>query len=178
MILCVCCPFQPEYDPLEEQRFRQAQESRGKQVKKGMVFKRDLACCRCPVQGLCLELNLKTDLDRQPWFPEDWLKCCFLIAHLTDDPYYCGLRARIPNFAKTKAQRDKEASSRFAASQQQLQQVQQQPQPQQQQILPPHAPLPGQVPPHHPMMWHRGYLDNSETKIYRKKTTNIGYRLS
>jgi hypothetical protein len=33
-----------------------------------------------------------------------------------DDPYYCGLRARIPNFAKTKAQKDKEAM-RLAASQ-------------------------------------------------------------
>ena len=33
-----------------------------------------------------------------------------------DDPYYCGLRARIPNFAKTKIQKDKEAM-RLAASQ-------------------------------------------------------------
>ena len=29
-----------------------------------------------------------------------------------DDPYYCGLRARIPNFAKTKAQKEKEAAMR------------------------------------------------------------------
>ena len=29
-----------------------------------------------------------------------------------DDPYYCGLRARIPNFAKTKAQKEKEAALR------------------------------------------------------------------
>jgi hypothetical protein len=34
----------------------------------------------------------------------------------SDDPYYCGLRARIPNFAKTKIQKDKEAM-RMAASQ-------------------------------------------------------------
>lgn len=27
-----------------------------------------------------------------------------------DDPYYCGLRARIPNFAKSKAQRDRETT--------------------------------------------------------------------
>ena len=27
----------------------------------------------------------------------------------SDDPYYCGLRARIPNFAKSKAQKEKEA---------------------------------------------------------------------
>ena len=33
----------------------------------------------------------------------------------SDDPYYCGLRARIPNFAKTKAQKDKE-SARYAAA--------------------------------------------------------------
>ena len=26
-----------------------------------------------------------------------------------DDPYYCGLRARIPNFAKSKAQKEKES---------------------------------------------------------------------
>jgi hypothetical protein len=30
--------------------------------------------------------------------------------HKKDDPYYCGLRARIPNFAKSKAQKEKEAS--------------------------------------------------------------------
>ena len=29
-----------------------------------------------------------------------------------DDPYYCGLRARIPNFAKSKAQKEKEAAMR------------------------------------------------------------------
>ncbi|TRY71598.1 hypothetical protein TCAL_03422 [Tigriopus californicus] len=33
----------------------------------------------------------------------------------SDDPYYCGLRARIPNFAKTKAQRDKEAANSIYA---------------------------------------------------------------
>ena len=26
----------------------------------------------------------------------------------SDDPYYCGLRARIPNFAKSRAQKEKE----------------------------------------------------------------------
>ena len=71
---------------------------------------------------------------------------------LLDDPYYCGLRARIPNFAKSKAQKEKEAS-KYAYTQQQQQQ--------QQAIAPPSA-LPGQVPPHHPMMWHRGYLDNGK----------------
>ena len=32
----------------------------------------------------------------------------------SDDPYYCGLRARIPNFAKSKAQREKEANALYA----------------------------------------------------------------
>jgi len=40
-----------------------------------------------------------------------------------DDPYYCGLRARIPNFAKSKVQKEKE-SSRMAQQQQQQQQQQ------------------------------------------------------
>ena len=34
------------------------------------------------------------------------------ICMISDDPYYCGLRARIPNFAKSKAQKEKESSSR------------------------------------------------------------------
>ena len=75
-------------------------------------------------------------------------KLCTNFCVLLDDPYYCGLRARIPNFAKSKAQKEREAS-RHAVTQQQQQQA----------ISPPSA-LPGQVPPHHPMMWHRGYLDN------------------
>ena len=72
----------------------------------------------------------------------------YLYWWLADDPYYCGLRARIPNFAKSKAQKEKEAT-KYAVTQQQ------------QTISPPSA-LPGQVPPHHPMMWHRGYLDNGK----------------
>jgi len=63
-----------------------------------------------------------------------------------DDPYYCGLRARIPNFAKTKAQKEKEAALRY--SQQQQQQVA----------------GGGQMPlGAHPMMaaWHRGYMENA-----------------
>merc|ERR1719516_764842 len=38
-----------------------------------------------------------------------------------DDPYYCGLRARIPNFAKSKAQKEKDAA-KYAYTQQQQQQ--------------------------------------------------------
>lgn len=33
---------------------------------------------------------------------------------LSDDPYYCGLRARIPNFAKSKSQKEKEANALYA----------------------------------------------------------------
>eukprot|EP00095_Tigriopus_kingsejongensis_P004392 maker-scaffold93_size381549-snap-gene-0.14 protein:Tk04392 transcript:maker-scaffold93_size381549-snap-gene-0.14-mRNA-1 annotation:"AGAP007416-PA" len=61
----------------------------------------------------------------------------------SEDPYYCGLRARIPNFAKTKAQRDKEANTIYSR-------------------------LPAHVQPQaHPAYGHlgwpgpaRGYLDN------------------
>lgn len=64
-----------------------------------------------------------------------------------DDPYYCGLRARIPNFAKSKAQKEKETpSSRVTQN--------------------PLGPAAGVMPAphHHPMAaWHhgaRGYPDN------------------
>lgn len=46
-----------------------------------------------------------------------------------DDPYYCGLRARIPNFAKSKSQKERE--SKYAAI--------------------------GREIPGHPNVWHRGY---------------------
>jgi len=46
-----------------------------------------------------------------------------------DDPYYCGLRARIPNFAKSKSQKERE--SKYAAI--------------------------GRDVPGHPNVWHRGY---------------------
>ena len=64
----------------------------------------------------------------------------------TDDPYYCGLRARIPNFAKTKAQKDKEAM-RLAASQE----------------LPVGYAGAGAAGMPHPDVWHkpsRGYMDS------------------
>lgn len=38
-----------------------------------------------------------------------WSKYSALHVLPPDDPYYCGLRARIPNFAKSKAQKEKEA---------------------------------------------------------------------
>ena len=34
--------------------------------------------------------------------------------HFSDDPYYAGLRARIPNFAKSKAQKEKEREALYA----------------------------------------------------------------
>jgi len=54
-----------------------------------------------------------------------------------DDPYYCGLRARIPNFAKSKAQKEKESKYAGVGG--------------------------GRDIGGHPMVWHgpqRGYLDN------------------
>jgi len=54
-----------------------------------------------------------------------------------DDPYYCGLRARIPNFAKSKAQKEKESKYAGVGG--------------------------GREIGGHPMVWHgpqRGYLDN------------------
>ena len=71
----------------------------------------------------------------------------FLCISISDDPYYCGLRARIPNFAKSKAQKEKETpSSRVTQN--------------------PLGPAAGVMPAphHHPMAaWHhgaRGYPDN------------------
>ena len=37
-----------------------------------------------------------------------------IVLMFSDDPYYAGLRARIPNFAKSKAQKEKEANSIYA----------------------------------------------------------------
>jgi len=54
-----------------------------------------------------------------------------------DDPYYCGLRARIPNFAKSKAQKEKEAKYGRIGERRDKE--------------------------GHPMVWHgpqRGYLEN------------------
>ena len=40
---------------------------------------------------------------------KDWPRKAPCNLFFSDDPYYCGLRARIPNFAKSKAQKEKEA---------------------------------------------------------------------
>ena len=58
---------------------------------------------------------------------------------VSDDPYYCGLRARIPNFAKSKAQKEKEAKYGRIGERRDKE--------------------------GHPMVWHgpqRGYLENGE----------------
>ena len=58
---------------------------------------------------------------------------------ISDDPYYCGLRARIPNFAKSKAQKEKEAKYGRIGERRDKE--------------------------GHPMVWHgpqRGYLENGE----------------
>ena len=79
---------------------------------------------------------------------------------ISDDPYYCGLRARIPNFAKSKAQKEKESSSR----------------PVTQNPLGPAAAAAAVMPPpphaQHPMAaWHhgapqqRGYPDNGISRV-------------
>ena len=123
----------PDYEHMEEQRFRQQME-RGKQSKKGekKAFLKSSIRNETPV----LRLDKQTHV----------------LSAFPDDPYYCGLRARIPNFAKTKAQKEKDAA-RYAAAvaQQQSQQ-------------PPAATPSGGLPPGHPMMWHRGYLDNGKAK--------------
>jgi len=68
-----------------------------------------------------------------------------------DDPYYCGLRARIPNFAKSKVQKEKE-SSRMAQQQQQ----QQQPPASTVQAVERAALRPTQVHGHPMAAWHHG----------------------
>ena len=62
--------------------------------------------------------------------------------HCPDDPYYCGLRARIPNFAKSKAQKEKESKYAGIGAMRDI----------------------GGVGGHH-LVWggpQRGYLDNGE----------------
>lgn len=91
------------------------------------------------------------------------------VAFLSDDPYYAGLRARIPNFAKSKAQKEKEANSIYAR-------------------LPAHAhaqaaahaaaaaaqqPIYGTT----GMAWHgpaRGYLDNGQCLQHRSQFAGFG----
>ena len=67
-----------------------------------------------------------------------------LTKYCSDDPYYCGLRARIPNFAKSKAQKEKESKYAGIGAMRDI----------------------GGVGGHH-LVWggpQRGYLDNGESK--------------
>ena len=116
---------------MEESRLRHHQptESRGKQSKKGSFQTKKIHFSKSM-------LNDGSYHDLQ-----------FLCISISDDPYYCGLRARIPNFAKSKAQKEKETpSSRVTQN--------------------PLGPAAGVMPAphHHPMAaWHhgaRGYPDN------------------
>ncbi len=97
----------------------------------------------------------------------------------SDDPYYCGLRARIPNFAKSKSQKEKEANAIYARL----------PAHQQSALLAAAAAANaaaaagGGHPPHHPGMGHpqaghwQGparpgpYLDNGKTGSGRQTPT-------
>jgi len=89
------------------------------------------------------KVKLKWEIvDRRPWYSNYFLSVFFF----PDDPYYCGLRARIPNFAKSKAQRDRESTRMASQHPQQPQQNSQQPQ---------QPPINPGV--HHPMAaWHHG----------------------
>ena len=113
---------------MEESRLRHHQptESRGKQSKKGSF------------QNLLRQNEIASAAENN---------LQYLRVSISDDPYYCGLRARIPNFAKSKAQKEKETpSSRVTQN--------------------PLGPAAGVMPAphHHPMAaWHhgaRGYPDN------------------
>jgi len=116
---------------MEESRLRHHQptESRGKQSKKGSFqTKKNHSSKSMSNDGSYHDLQ-------------------FFCISISDDPYYCGLRARIPNFAKSKAQKEKETpSSRVTQN--------------------PLGPAAGVMPAphHHPMAaWHhgaRGYPDN------------------
>lgn len=85
---------------------------------------------------------------------------------VADDPYYCGLRARVPNFVKTKSSKEQQRDVRDARDARDA--VQQQ---RQQELL--HSlhnpygrlPLPGNPhflppPPHQPHMWHARSYDS------------------
>ena len=76
---------------------------------------------------------------------EDWQSHWEYLMTLlcSDDPYYCGLRARIPNFAKSKAQKEKESKYAGIGAMRDI----------------------GGVGGHH-LVWgghQRGYLDNGKT---------------
>ena len=76
----------------------------------------------------------------------------------SDDPYYCGLRARIPNFVKKKKKTDSSKQNKGGSGP----------------GMPPanammnlglgkgQPPMPAPAPPHHPFWWHsRLYTDSS-----------------
>ena len=103
---------------MDETRFRQQLEERNKKSKKNERKHGE--------SEIIIKLIVKIDLKHSP-----------------DDPYYCGLRARIPNFAKSKAQKEKESKYAGIGAMRDI----------------------GGVGGHH-LVWggpQRGYLDNGES---------------
>ena len=105
---------------MDETRFRQQLEERNKKSKKNERK-----------HGECEQKE------------EEEEDCNLLTKYCPDDPYYCGLRARIPNFAKSKAQKEKESKYAGIGAMRDI----------------------GGVGGHH-LVWggpQRGYLDNGES---------------
>ncbi|XP_034243150.1 uncharacterized protein LOC117646377 isoform X2 [Thrips palmi] len=98
-----------------------------------------------------------------------------------DDPYYCGLRARVPNFVKSKSGKEQQRDARDQQAQQQQQR--------QAELL--HSlhnpygrlPLPGNPhflppPPHQPHMWHaRSYDSGMDSEALDSPYNHIYGRL-
>ena len=112
---------------MDETRFRQQLEERNKKSKKNERK-----------HGEC-------ELEEEQ---EDYH---LLTKYCSDDPYYCGLRARIPNFAKSKAQKEKESKYAGIGAMRDI----------------------GGVGGHH-LVWggpQRGYLDNGESNSLTLRLT-------
>ena len=111
---------------MDETRFRQQLEERNKKSK-------------------------KNERKHGEWEEEDDDDDNLLTEHCPDDPYYCGLRARIPNFAKSKAQKEKESKYAGIGAMRDI----------------------GGVGGHH-LVWggpQRGYLDNGESNSLTLRLT-------
>lgn len=81
------------------------------------------------------------------------------LTFVTDDPYYCGLRARVPNFVKSKT-KEPVPSKRYSVSQQQ-----------------PPLPLPLQHHlhhQHHAAMQHQHHLQQSPHSMWHARSYESG----
>ena len=115
---------------MDETRFRQQLEERNKKSKKNERKHGEF------------ELEEEQEEGEEEEEEEDYH---LLTKYCSEDPYYCGLRARIPNFAKSKAQKEKESKYAGIGAMRDI----------------------GGVGGHH-LVWggpQRGYLDNGESKI-------------